>query len=76
MTGKELFKKYTDRDFSGSEADVYAQTLLTIFAHVHDDIFPLLEKAEKENKKLDIKSFPENEQMLHDELVKEDIIFV
>lgn len=54
MTGKQLFVKLTVRDFSGSEQDLYAQLLMTIFSHIGDDIFDLLEDAESQNKKLDI----------------------
>lgn len=54
MTGKQLFEKLTVRDFSGSEQDLYAQLLMTIFSHIGDDIFDLLEDAESQNKKLDI----------------------
>ena len=56
MDGFELFTHYTSkRDYTGSPEDSYAQTLETLFVHLRDDLFPLLEKAELENKKLLIK---------------------
>lgn len=76
MTGRELYKKYTNRDFSGSAADVYGQTLMTIFAHIHTDIFPLLEKAEKENKQLDFKDISDELLSLQDEILPDDIEFI
>lgn len=74
MTGKELFKKYTVRDYSGSDSDVYGQTLMTIWSNIFDDIYPLLEEAESQEKKLDITVEPAN--YLRDELLVKDIIFV
>lgn len=55
--GETLFKKLSVRDYSGSPADEYAQTLQTIFFHLslsnqQNDFYKLLEKAEKENKKI------------------------
>jgi hypothetical protein len=56
MKGKDLFQQYTSkRDYSGSKADEYAQLLFTIFFHIQDAIYPLLEKAETAGKKLSIK---------------------
>lgn len=55
MTGKQLFNKLTVRDFTNSEADEYAQLLLTIEASIGDDILPLLEQADAQGKKLDVK---------------------
>lgn len=53
MTGKELFDYYTTfRDYSGSDADEYAQTLETAFMLFRDDVFSMLEKAEAEDKKI------------------------
>lgn len=51
MSGKELFLKYTSkRDYSGSQADEYAQLLFSISFHIKDSIYELLEKAEKKTK--------------------------
>lgn len=73
MNGKEL---YTDlvskRDFSGSETDSYAQLLQTIYHNIGSKIFPLLEKAQKENKKLSIKEF--SSEILVDEFSTSDIV--
>lgn len=70
MTGKELFNKYTN------EANEYAQTLMTIWAHIGDAIFPLLEKADKDGKKLDVKAVAAGSEYLQDELTTDDIILV
>lgn len=66
MTGKELFNKYL------AKRDEYASTLLTISQSIGDDIYPLLEKAEAENKKLSIKEQPE----FMDDVLTDDILFV
>ncbi len=71
-----LFLKMTERDFSGSKDDEYAQLLMTIFCHIGDDIFPLLSEATKNNKRLDVKDVPEDEIFMQDFLITEDIIFV
>ncbi len=55
-----------------SKGDKYAQTIMTIHGSIGDDIFPLLKRAEKEGKKLDIKE----SSQLHDEYVLSDIILV
>lgn len=76
MTGQQLFNKYSKRDFTQSESDVYAQTLMSIFSQIGDEIFPLLEDAESQNKKLDLKVISSDEQFQHDEIQPSDIIFV
>lgn len=77
MTGKELFIKYTSkRDYTGSKADEYAQLLQTIFSHINEGIYPLIEKAESEGKKLEVLDLTENGTILRDEIYPEDIIFV
>lgn len=77
MTGEELFKEYTSKmDFSGSEADEYAQLLLTIFLHIREDIYNLMEKAEIEGKKLEVLDLTDNGTILRDEIYPTDIIFV
>ncbi|CAI9429250.1 Type I restriction endonuclease subunit M [Candidatus Ornithobacterium hominis] len=55
--GKELFKKLSKRDYSGSGEDKYAQLLITLhFSLVlfgrEKQFYKLLEKAVKENKKI------------------------
>lgn len=74
MNGKDLYFKYSERDFSGSVDDIYAQLLSTIFAHIGKDLFPLLEKAELDNKRLSLKEH--DESLLIDEYTESDIIFV
>lgn len=66
MNGKQLFKKYTDSD------NEYAQTLLTIYRNIGEDIYQLLENAEKEDKELAINdsALPQ----VWDEFSVEDVI--
>ncbi|MPS73999.1 MAG: hypothetical protein E2590_12765 [Chryseobacterium sp.] len=53
MTGKELYKKLSRRDYSGSDDDVYAQWLQTLFLQLpSSDFYKLLEKSEKLGKKI------------------------
>lgn len=59
MKGKEIFDTLSQRDYSESEADQYAQTLQTIFFHCTmsdemQEFYDILEKAESENKKLTV----------------------
>jgi len=71
MNGKELYLKYvSQRDYSGSEADKYAQLLQTVFYQIDADIFPLLEKAENEEKKLTVTP----EALSNDEIVTSDLV--
>ena len=73
MDGMKLFNHYTSkRDYSGSKADEYAQLLETIRFHIGNDIFPLLEKAETENKKISIK----DSDALVDEYSIDDVILL
>jgi hypothetical protein len=72
MKGEELYRRYSYRDYSGSDEDTYAQLLQTIFAHVGTDLFDLLERADVLNKKLSIIQ-PENSNMLRDEITVDDV---
>lgn len=74
MNGKDLFELKTVRDYSGSEADEYAQMLATIFFNIGFALFPLLEQAEKEGKKLDV-VFP-NDGVLYDEITVSNIVLI
>ena len=77
MTGKELLIKYTSkRDYTGSKADEYAQLLQTIFSHINEGIYPLIEKAEKQSKKLQVLDLTDNGLILRDEIQIADIVFV
>lgn len=77
MKGKDLFQQYTSkRDYSGSKADEYAQLLFTIFTHIHEAIYPLLEKAETDNKKLSLKEPSLDGLITFDEYSTEDIILL
>lgn len=59
LNGQELFKTLTQkRDHSGSAADEYAQLLFTMYMNVGDALYPLLEQAEQQNKKLYLKEHP------------------
>lgn len=66
INGSELLERYI------SNGGDYAQLLKTLMFSVGKDIEPLLEKAEREGKKLDIK----RESQTHDEIVLDDIILV
>lgn len=75
MKGNELYHKYTSkRDYTGSEADEYAQLLETIRFHIGNKIFDLLEIAEKEGKRLKVLDLTENGIILRDEIQLSDII--
>lgn len=75
MTGIDLFKKYTSfRDYSGSEADQYAQLLMTLSVNIGDDLFPLLEKAEESGKKLTI--VENDEESIVGEITIDDVVMV
>lgn len=65
-SGKDLFYSLTDRDFSGSEQDEYAQTLMTIHGNIREEIYPLLELAESQGKKLVISNNEADELMVDD----------
>lgn len=60
MSGKELFLKLSQRDYSMSEQDIYAQFLTTLHYHLsisnqEPEFFLLLETAESLNKKIELK---------------------
>jgi len=74
MNGKELFELKTIRDYSGSEADEYAQLLATVFFNVGSDIFPILETAENEGKRISV--LPINANILRDEILLADIVLI
>lgn len=77
MTGKELFDRYTSkRDYTGSKPDEYAQLLQTIMFHIGIKIFDLLEKAEREGKKLEVLDLTEKGKILRDEIQITDIILI
>ncbi len=46
LSGRELFDIYLSRN------DEYSSVLLTAFVEIGDDLFPLLEKAERLGKKV------------------------
>lgn len=59
MNGEELYNKLSERDYSGSEADEYAQLLRTIHHHLSGSgelsaFYKALEQAEAEGKKIDL----------------------
>lgn len=66
MTGQQIFEQKAVRDYTGSEADEYAQLLMSIFMHIGIDLYPLLEKAEKEGKKVDLKDVEKDEIIISD----------
>lgn len=75
MQGENIFKKLSQRDYSGTNSDQYAQLLNTIFYNLsgNDEIklfYDLLEKADQENNFISI-SDPEN---IKDEYSFSDLI--
>lgn len=80
MKGYELYKHLFKRDYSMSEADRYAQALGIIRYHamIHnyvEEFYLLLEKAEKQGKKIEIEA-PFDENVLYDDILFEDLILV
>ena len=79
-TGAEILKAYqSQRDFSGSKIDSYAQDLSTYFFHAKmqgkvEVFYKLLEKAELENKKIEFVEPPMD--ILYDDYPVEDLILV
>lgn len=68
MTGIQIYEKYNKQ---GGE---YAQLLGTLLHNLGDRLMPLLEKAEREGKKLGVT--PEPTDRNRDELTVQDVIFV
>ncbi|WP_312078381.1 hypothetical protein [Chryseobacterium sp.] len=61
MTGKELYQKLSQRDYSGSDADEYAQFLQTIFLQLslqgkENEFYSLLEKSQESGKMLSVEN--------------------
>lgn len=76
MDGKDLYIKHTSkRDYSGSSDDEYAQLLFTIFLHLKEAIYPLLEKAQALDKKLKIKESLNDDFLINEYSEKDIIIF-
>jgi hypothetical protein len=71
ISGREIFEMHAP---SGKEPSEYGRLLWTIYLSIGDALFPLLEKAEKEGKRLSLT--PEPTSYLRDELAVDDIIFV
>ncbi|MFV0289665.1 MAG: hypothetical protein ACK5IJ_02025 [Mangrovibacterium sp.] len=79
MTGKEIYNSLIEkRDFSGSKSDEYAQLLETLYFSINEELFPMLEKAEKLNKKLSISNSLEKEGISVEVsgYITDDVIFV
>lgn len=68
MSGKELFEKYT------SEYSEYSKMLMWMYTNVGEGLFPLLEEAESEGKKLDVRVM--DVPYLVDEISVDDIILI
>ena len=74
MTGKELFAYHSSkRNYSGNPHDEYAQWLETLYFHLCDKLYPLLEEAEKLGKKIGIKEMGD---ILYSDIFISDLIFV
>lgn len=55
MTGPELYEYHQSfRDFSGTDRDRYAQTLQTALVLFGDKVFAMLERANKESKRIEL----------------------
>lgn len=54
LTGKELFDLYTSLEGE------YKYTLFRAHLEIGDDLFPMLEKCEKEGKKIHIQESPDS----------------
>ncbi len=74
MTDEQIFESKIQRDFTGSEEDEYAQTLMTIFSHIGSDLFPFLKLAESKFKKVHIREFPDG--ILWDRITLDDLYIV
>ena len=73
MKGLELLKYCLTKKYKSNRE--YLQTLRTLSSQLEEDVFlPLLEKAEKANKKLVIKDSPDQE--IIDQYSKEDVVIV
>lgn len=77
MKGKELYDSLiSKRDYTGSNADEYAQLLTTLFYNIDQDLFPLLESAHKDSKVLALKPEISNGAVLVDEYTINDIVLI
>ncbi len=79
MTGQELYNKLSQRDYSGSEQDVYAQLLQTLHHNLFlngqvDEFYELLQKANNSGKKLSL--IESDNDVLVDEYFIDDITLV
>jgi len=75
VKGRELYDYYrSKRDYSGSEEDRYAQLMETLHFHIHEKLYPLVEKAEAEGKRLDVRS--PDEDILYDDIDESMVILV
>lgn len=68
-SGKEIFDHYT------AVRSKYSQTLLTIHAYIGDQLFPILEEAERQDKMVAIDE-SDKQGMFWDGLGVEDVIIV
>lgn len=73
--GVELYKQLAQRDYSGSDADQYAQLVQTLFSHLRQDLFPLLESAHRDGKKLSIVE-TQNKKILVNNYSVDNIVLV
>lgn len=75
--GEELYNKLSQRDYSGSKSDNYAQLLQTLFLHLAASneltkFFNLLDRAKIENKQISVIESDCNK----DEYFFEDLILI
>jgi hypothetical protein len=77
MEGKELLNELlSKRDYSGNQADEYAQFLSTLMVQLGEKLYPLLEKAQSESKRLALKPSITESDILVDEYTVSDITFI
>ncbi|MFB9270481.1 MULTISPECIES: hypothetical protein [Flavobacteriaceae] len=74
MKGVELFLYCVEKKYISKKDREYNQTLYTLSMHLGADFFPLLEKAERENKRLCIVDNPE--LIINDQYTLEDVIMI
>jgi len=77
MDGRELFEKYTSlRDYTESGADRYAQLLQTVFGHIEEELYPILERAEAEGKRIGISHPFDGTGVCWDEISPDHVVLV
>ena len=74
MKGIDLYKKLSIRDYTNSEKDQYAQLLQTLFYHLKEELFPLLEEAHLKGKQLSVTNQKDKTIYIDNQSVKDVIL--